>query len=88
MGGEGDQAGQFRKPSGLAIDKNDCIYVAEIGNSRIQKFSPQGEFQYMFGSIGQGIGEFANIHGLVIGKNGDLYVADTGNHRIQVFRVK
>ncbi len=57
-GKEGRAPGEFRKPSGLAIDKNDNVYVAEIGNNRIQKFNAKGEFLYMFGKNGKEPGEW------------------------------
>ena len=85
-GTEGEGPGQFRKPSGLAIDGNDDVYVCEIGNNRVQKFDKDGNFICMWGKEGQGPGEFGNLHGIIVDSSGNVYVADTANHRIQMFK--
>ncbi|MBX3444587.1 MAG: NHL repeat-containing protein [Planctomyces sp.] len=36
---EGDAPGRFSFPHGLAIDSQGCLYVADSGNQRIQKFA-------------------------------------------------
>jgi DNA-binding beta-propeller fold protein YncE len=37
-GSEGSGNGEFKDPSGVAIDSSDNVYVADMGNNRIQKF--------------------------------------------------
>ncbi|HEX9967621.1 MAG TPA: NHL repeat-containing protein, partial [Solirubrobacterales bacterium] len=44
----GDGKGQL-DPFGVAIDPLGNIYVSEVENLRVQKFSPQGKFLVMFG---------------------------------------
>ncbi len=47
----GSGAGQFNSPRGLAVDPaSHDIYVSDLGNHRVEKFSPSGEFLFMFGS--------------------------------------
>jgi NHL repeat len=36
-------------PQGLAVDSTGNIYVVDVLNHRVQKFSPEGEFLLMFG---------------------------------------
>lgn len=43
-GSYGDMPGQFRIPHGIAIDKNNTIYVADRQNNRIQLFDSSGHF--------------------------------------------
>ena len=38
------RAGQFRVPHGIAIDRDGTVFVADRENSRIQLFTPKGEF--------------------------------------------
>jgi DNA-binding beta-propeller fold protein YncE len=38
LGGPGKALGQFDQPHGIAVDSTGAIYVAEVGNQRIQKF--------------------------------------------------
>jgi DNA-binding beta-propeller fold protein YncE len=43
-GEPGNGPGQFHVPHGIAIDRAGVVYVADRENSRIQLFSPKGEF--------------------------------------------
>jgi len=82
----GSEKAQLKANAGLGIDKDDNIYVGEIGNNRVQVFSPDGESIAMWGKKGSGTGEFGNIHGVFVDKeSGWVYVADTANNRVQVF---
>ncbi len=36
--------GQFDTPIGIALDNNDILYVTDYDNSRVQRFSPLGDF--------------------------------------------
>jgi len=38
LGGPGKGPGQFDQPHGIAVDSTGAIYVAEVGNQRVQKF--------------------------------------------------
>ncbi|WP_458434119.1 6-bladed beta-propeller, partial [Pseudomonas aeruginosa] len=45
FGGAGATAGKFNSPAGIAIDRaTGNIYVADSGNSRIQKFNSSGTY--------------------------------------------
>jgi DNA-binding beta-propeller fold protein YncE len=48
----GTAIGQFQSPQGLEVDKSDIVYVADTGNSRIQKFKNNGAFIRTWGSPG------------------------------------
>ena len=43
-GGPGCAEGEFNLPHGIAVDRSGRVYVADRENSRIQIFSPAGEF--------------------------------------------
>ncbi len=43
-GEPGSGPGQFNLPHGIAVDREGRVYVADRENSRIQVFSPKGEF--------------------------------------------
>ena len=84
--GKGEDA-QFKSLAGVtSIGEN--IYVADFGNDRIRKITPDGNVTTIAGSergYSDGIGTDAQFHYpsavAAIGK--DLYVADTYNHRIR-----
>ncbi len=79
------------KPAAIAVDQSGNFYVADSGNARIQKFSPDGTFLWKFGSPGTGEGQFGlspyglGPQGIAVDAAGRIYVADTENKRIVVF---
>ena len=81
--GAGD--GQFSAPAGVAADDTGNLYVADLGNHRVQKFSPHGLFLTKWGTQGGGDREFSNPGDVATDAIGNVYVADTGNNRIQKF---
>jgi DNA-binding beta-propeller fold protein YncE len=86
FGRSGEGPGEFRAPAGLAFDREDNLYVTEIGNHRVQVFDKTGKFLTMWGRKGSAVGEFGNPHGIIVDRNtGHVYVADTSNNRVQVF---
>ncbi len=82
-GAKGEKPGQFRSPSGIAVDEQGRVYVADTGNHRIQVFDAEGKALRSFGAKGSGLREFNSPSGLAA-QRGLLYVADTGNSRVQV----
>lgn len=87
IGGFGEGPGQFKDPSGLAFDADGNLYVADTGNSRIQKFDSSGKPVLEWGSWGSPAGLFSSPRGVACG-TGRVYVADADNHRVQVFDPK
>src|SRR5262245_56161133 len=51
-GSTGSENGQFNGVKSLAIDAQDNVYVADLGNKRIQVFDSNGNFKSQFGNIG------------------------------------
>jgi len=58
-GGFNSTTGEFRNPSGLALDKHGTLYVADSGNHRVQKFAP-GVFGWQQSNL-DGFGNADNI---------------------------
>ena len=81
--GTGD--GEFNNPNGVAVDAAGDVYVADYGNSRIQKFTSAGTFIIKWGGSGSGDGQFINAAGVAVDSAGNVYVADTFNNRVQKF---
>jgi sugar lactone lactonase YvrE len=79
--------GQFKNPSGIAVDGAGNVYVSDGGRADIQKFDAQGNFLAKIGETGASDGQFnAGILGsLIVNNAGDIYVADFWSDRVQVF---
>ncbi len=85
-GGYGTEPGRFDEPSGIAIDNDGNVLVADSQNNRIQKFTPDGVFIQEFGGLGDSPGQFLLPAGLDVALDGSIYTADSRHSRIQHFR--
>jgi YD repeat-containing protein len=81
----GSAAGYLSRPTSLAVDANGDILVADAGNSRIQKFGPEGKYLSKFGSNGGAAGQFREPEGIAVDSHGNIWVSDTYNGRVQEF---
>ncbi len=68
--GRGDQPGQFDDARGIAIDKNDVLFVTDFRNFRIQRFTPDGFFAGQAESACEGncfvLGDFGQPHDIAV----------------------
>jgi len=76
---------QACRPAAIAVDTDANVYVSDIQNDRIQKFTSAGDFITTWGNEGDGYGEFIRPYGLAADNDGNIYVADIDNHRVQKF---
>ena len=74
----------FSHPQFIALDDQGNVYITELGNKRIQKFSNNGDFIETWGKNGKLAGEFHYPSGIAVDGN-FVYVADRDLHRIQKF---
>jgi sugar lactone lactonase YvrE len=77
--------GDFAKPTGLAVDHDGNLYVADTLNNRIEVFDADGKFIRTFGKAGDGPGYFARPKGVAIDSDDHIWVADGMQDRVQVF---
>jgi DNA-binding beta-propeller fold protein YncE len=79
--------GTFNQPWGIALGPDGSVYVADLWNSRIQKFAPDGKFVLMWGYFGQGEAPtaFWGPRDVVVDSQGHVLVSDTGNKRVVIF---
>ena len=77
---------QVNSPWGISVDSDDNIYVADWGNNRALKFSPDGELLVTFGGSDAPEGsEVDHPASVAVDSEGDVYVSDWGNKRIQIY---
>ena len=75
-GGYGqNELGKFYLPQQIAVDDERNIYVADTGNSIIQKFTFDGQFLSSWGIEGDGSGELQSPVGIAIYEN-NVYIVD------------
>ncbi|GAA3403214.1 fibronectin type III domain-containing protein [Paenibacillus hodogayensis] len=83
----GNELGEFAYPNGVAVDSIGNVYVADSGNSRIQKRNADTgqwtEWGKSGGQSGNELGEFDYPMGVAVDSRGNVYVADPENNRIQ-----
>lgn len=77
--------GDFAKPSGMAVDHDGNLYVADTLNNRIEVFDADGSFVTTYGKNGDGPGYFARPKGVAIDADDHIWVADGVQDRVQVF---
>ncbi|PVC96328.1 hypothetical protein DBP19_08315 [Streptomyces sp. CS090A] len=94
FGGDGGPATSARlnKPFGVAMDGSGVLYIAEWGNDRIRKVTPDGTISTIAGTgkaaYGGDDGPALSAHlrapySLVLDDAGALYIADASNHRVR-----
>jgi len=84
-GEAGSEEGQFKGPTGMAVDAAGRLYIADTGNDRIQVFNKRGRFIAAWGSAGKEEGNFGSPGDVAVDPAGNVYVVDPENFRIQKF---
>ena len=85
FGGYGDQGGKFIRPTSIALDSQQNVYVSDEWLQRISIFDKSGHFLDKWGVAGSQDGEFNRPSGLAFDKEDHLYLVDSANHRVQIF---
>lgn len=84
-------AATFVSPTGLAVDGDGNVYVADTGNSLLRRITRTGVVSTLAGQQGvsghaDGIGANALLrqpYGVTLDAEGNLLLADTFGHRIR-----
>lgn len=85
-------AARLNAPSGVATDAAGNIYIADFGNNRIRKITPEGTIYTIAGTAsgsysGDGwpayLAELYHPYGIAVAPSGNIYFSDQGNNRIR-----
>ncbi len=82
---------RFAYPTGIAVDANGTLYVADRYNDTVRTITTDGVVTTLAGVPGgqgstDGTGTIARFNGpsdVAVDQNGNVFVADTGNHTIR-----
>lgn len=79
--------GQFTEPSGVAINQNNDIIVADTNSHRIQIFDRDGHFKFKFGECGKREGQLLYPNRVsIVKQTGDIIVTERSpTHQIQIY---
>lgn len=86
-------AAQFSAISGIAVDAQGNVYVADTSNDAIRLFPLGGTVSTIAGNGTQGytgdggpatVAELNNPRGVAVTPSGNVYVADTGNNAVRI----
>lgn len=84
FGERGVGAGQFNYPTGMAVDSNGVLFIADSYNHRVQRITPDGGVSPL-GGRGAGRGQFLSPQGVATDPSNSFYVVEQGNHRVQKY---
>lgn len=83
----GVMEGQFTEPSGVAVNAQNDVIVADTNNHRIQIFDKEGRFKFQFGECGKRDGQLLYPNRVaVVRTSGDIIVTERSpTHQIQIY---
>ncbi|MFF2534015.1 NHL domain-containing protein [Streptomyces cyaneofuscatus] len=85
-------AARLNRPTGVAVDRDGSLYIAENVGNRVRKITTDGKIST---AVGTGTANFSgdnglatsaqlrNPYGVAVDGEGNLYIADRGNHRVR-----
>lgn len=77
--------GEYNSPTGVAIDRNERIFVCDRLNHRIQILNKNLVVENVFGEMGTGLLQFTYPWAVAFDSHGNLYIADCGNRCVKVY---
>jgi hypothetical protein len=85
-GTKGDKPGEFYSPIGIAISNKDQVYVTDVNNARVQKFTADGKYLGGFELPWDAPRRKSNqAGGIAIDVEGLIYLTYMSQDKVQVF---
>ncbi|MBI4976896.1 MAG: right-handed parallel beta-helix repeat-containing protein [Spirochaetes bacterium] len=78
--------GEFNGALKVTVDSRGNVYVSDVNNYRVQKFTPDGIFLAAFGTYGRGDGQFLYPTAITVTSNEEVYISDNQNHRVMAWK--
>jgi RHS repeat-associated protein len=83
----GSRNGEFKEPTGIAVDEDNNLWVVDTGNNRVEEFTPEGKYYLKSGTTGVKEGQFTKPTGIALTYSGTPFIVDSGNDRVQKFKI-
>lgn len=88
---KGPTGGPIGIPYGLAVGPAGSLYIADAGNSVVERITPKGRLSVVAGTGVYGRPKpglathtrLGNVNGVAVSRNGTLYIADAGNEIVE-----
>lgn len=84
FGERGTQAGKFNYPTGIAVDSQGVVFVADSYNHRVQRVTPDGGVA-VIGGRGVANTQFLCPQGVAVDAYDSFYIVEQGNNRVQKY---
>lgn len=75
-------------PGNITVGNDGNFYISNLGNNKISKIDPDGNFLGSFGGVGDAFGQFSKPKGVALDNENRIYVVDGGTSTVQVFNDK
>lgn len=75
----------FRQPEGIALGRDDTLYVVDNSDDRIVRITPDGTIDRKWASGGKDFKKVKNPGGIAVDGRGFIYVTDTKKHAVLKF---
>jgi tripartite motif-containing protein 71 len=75
--------GQLHNPYQIARGPNGLFYVADLTNSRVNRYTARGYSRGQLGRFGTGPGQMLAPYGVAVDRAGNVYVSDRDLNRVQ-----
>ena len=85
FGRKGDEEGNFKFLTSLALDREENVYVADETHNRITVFDKDGTLLRTWGEAGPGDGQLNGPSGMAFDADENLIIVNSLNSRIQKF---
>ena len=86
IGKEGRSGGNFKEPSAVVMDNSEHIFVTELDNPRVQKFTSRGKYLLKFGQKAFWGSQLHDPYGLTLSPDGKLYITDWEKGRVLIYQ--